>query len=431
MASDNNYYIERELNDAIIRLDNHRFGKLAVHIHLSKLQKQRRQPHYIRIAIDTFSAQVAVLDGKFFKLSNDDLFYLCDAKNLVTLEAAINRLKLLFNEDPLVQMIGESERLSFSTWYRLDRDYDLLAGRVQEIYRNAERSRTLQIQEHEQLLAKSELQPLVPAILSKVEQAMSQASLASQVRRQTVCTVFATSKGVTPKLEPIFEEYFVSIADLRDAMTPNIDLSANRWLFQYLTQILDKRMMAHIAREPAVKKGEAFSLNMNVQTILSPDFQKFDEVLTSATRSRLVIELQLVDIFADLGGYIFARDYLQEKGYRVCIDGLNHLTLRYVDRARLGADLIKLQWTPDGLNMLSQEMMYQFKELISQTGQARVIMCRCEDQVGLDCGMEAGIIMYQGRYIEQLLARQRDPFRAALAAKGSMDATFPTLDPIR
>lgn len=415
---------ERDLHDAVLRLKNRRHGKIAVHIHLSKLQKARRQPHYIRIATDTFEAQVSGLGGGLFTLQNDDLFYLCEAANLVTLESAINKLKLLFNEDPLVQTVGESERMSFSTWYRLDRDFDLLSQRVEDIYKSAERSRSLALQEEEQQAAKNELQPVEPEVLTRIEQSIRRADLGNLVRRQTICTALPERK-----LEPIFDEYFISIADLRQSLTPTIDLSANRWLFQYLTQILDGRMMAHITREPAVQKGEAFSLNMNVQTILSPEFQKFDQALTSLTRSRLVIELQLVDIFADLGGYIFARDYLQEKGYRVCLDGLTHLTLRYVDRARLGADLVKVQWTPDGLNMLSDELMYQFRELVAQTGQARIILCRCEDQIALECGMGAGIIMFQGRHIENLLAMQRDPLRAMEAERTL--AGQPTLNAIR
>ena len=50
---------------------------------------------------------------------------------------------------------------------------------------------------------------------------------------------------------------------------------------------------------------------------------------------------------ATLAAFIFARDFLRGRGYKICLDGTTHVSLPFVDRQRLGFDLIKLQWSSD------------------------------------------------------------------------------------
>lgn len=406
------FRVERDLNDVVTRLANLRSGKIAVHIHLSRLQKHHRQPYHIRIATDMFEGAVNALGGRFFALRNADLIFITDSTDLLQLEAAVARQRSLFADDPLIAddkvdaALGVAASSAFCSWYRLDEDYPAFAAVCREFFLAAEKSRTLMLQEAQLRETRTQLQPIAPAEIGRLEEALARADLGNMIRRQAVCTALPGQK-----LQRIFDEYFVSIGDLRDVMSPKVDLTGNRWLFQYLTRALDLRMLSHVTHEMTAQSGKAFSINLNVQTLLSPEFQKFDAQLSSATRSKLVIELQLLDIFADLSTYIFARDYLQERGYRICLDGLTHVALRYVDRARLGADLVKLYWTPDGVNTLAREHMPQFRDLVVQTGQARIILCRTEDQEALDLGREAGIIMFQGRFIERMYIAQREQSR--------------------
>ena len=397
------FRVERDLNDVVNRLASSREGKIAVHLHLSQLQKHRRLPHHVRIATDTFEAAVAPLGGRLFALRSGDMVFITDSSDLLQLEVAVERLLLLFNEDPLAVDEREGRPGRFTTWYRLEETYPQFQAVCREIFAAAEKSRSLMLQEAQIKETRAQLQPVQPAEIGKLEEALVRADLSNMIRQQAVCTALPGQP-----LQPLFDEYFVSIADLRDTMAPKIDLTGNRWLFQHLTRTLDSRMLAHVLAEMLPQNRRAFSINLNVQTLLSAEFQRFDAQLTAQARAKLVVELQLLDIFADLNTYIFARDYLQERGYRICLDGLTHVTLRYVDRARLGADLVKLYWTPDGVNTLAREHMPQFREMVMQTGQARVILCRVEDQEALDLGQQAGIIMYQGRFIERMYSHQRE-----------------------
>src|SRR3546814_13670832 len=98
---------------------------------------------------------------------------------------------------------------------------------------------------------------------------------------------------------------YVSIGDLESRVLPDVSMTADPWLFKYLTQTLDKRMMAQVTRD-SQHGARGFSLNLNVEPILSPEFQNLDQGIGLGVRRRPVIYLQQVAIFADLGANLFA-----------------------------------------------------------------------------------------------------------------------------
>ena len=57
---------------------------------------------------------------------------------------------------------------------------------------------------------------------------------------------------------------------------PGVNLSANRWRVQHRTRTLDKRLLKMLSRADDSDLHASFSINMNVNTLLSPDFLEFD-----------------------------------------------------------------------------------------------------------------------------------------------------------
>jgi hypothetical protein len=200
----------------------------------------------------------------------------------------------------------------------------------------------------------------------------------------------------------VFHELYVSIADLESQIVPGVDLSGNRWLFQYLTSVLDRRMLVYLAEE-GERSNRAFSFNMNVATLLSSEFAKFDQRISSNLRGRIVIELQTVDVFSDMAAYMFARDYVVDRGYRICLDGLTHFTAPFVDRTKLAFDFVKIYWTSAMQNADLARMTAELKGGGEEQDLARVILCRCDTQQAVDVGKKIGINLFQGRHIDQLI----------------------------
>jgi EAL domain-containing protein (putative c-di-GMP-specific phosphodiesterase class I) len=145
------------------------------------------------------------------------------------------------------------------------------------------------------------------------------------------------------------------------------------------------------------------SINLNIATLLSPEFLVFDDNLKAGMRGTIVLELQKIDIYADLGAYLFARDFAHDRGYRICIDGLNHLTLPFVDRERLGADLVKLNWDPE---MSHPPHVAALRAAVERASPSRVVLCRCESRQAIDFGQSLGVSLFQGRFVEALLTEE-------------------------
>ena len=400
---------EELLLDYVERLSHHREDRRAVHLYLSALRPHNRRDHHIRIAINTFEPLLRKFDGRIFRLRNDDLFVFVRGATVAEVDEVVLKLRFLFSDDPLLcteEGGASSYPKAFCTWYEIEADYWPLLSSVRHIAENApirsEPAVPAQAQTNAPAQA-SKLRPLDPATLARLEISLRTMDLRTVVRRQAVSAVF-------PKTEPrhIFDELFVSTALLRKTLVPGIDLTSDRWLFQRLTETLDLRVLALLpgieAREPTPT-----CINLNVSTLLAPEFLAFDKALRQKTHKVVVFELQSMDVFGDIGAFMFARDFVRERGYRLTLDGLSHLSFPLIDRAGLGFDFQKIYWSPDIVNEMQPERRAAFREAIQRTGPNRVILCRCGSADAIAFGHEVGITLFQGSYVDRLMAEHAPP----------------------
>lgn len=391
------------LLDLVQRLERLRGGRIGVHLHLSLLSRAYGRDSYLRFAGEAFMGYVSGMEGQIFPLGNGDIFFLAKDATMESIEAAVGRLQQLFIKDPLLQSMDERGHTQMETWYVLTDDYDALLAKARELFVEAEEQR-----EKARLSAAPPEKPkatISPDLLARLEGAIERADLTLLTRRQAVCTIIDDAPP-----QPIFEEIFVSIEELQRAVAPDVDMVGNVWLFRYLTKTLDRRTTQMLIRD-GVGASRPFSLNLNVETILSPDFAKFEAIVTPQLRGRLVIEMNKLDVFADLGAFFFARDYLRERGFRLCLDGLTHHTLRYYNRADLGFDLIKLYWSPGAVEDILPSMIPEVRGMVMETGQAHTILCRCDNARAVQTGQDLGIVMFQGYHVDRLLALPPPPPR--------------------
>jgi EAL domain-containing protein (putative c-di-GMP-specific phosphodiesterase class I) len=394
---------ESLLLDYVHRLDSHKQGRRAVHVHLSALQAYNRREHHIRIAANTFEPLVKMHEGQLFVLKNSDLFFIYKAGSQSDVETSLLKLRFLFSDDPLmgdeVQAAGDNN--AFHTYYDAEKDYPkILAIARAMVHAGEDESPAQQTGNAKNLLQKRQEkgEPLNPRLLGRVIQSLQRADLSNMVRRQFICALIGKA---TP--QPLFSELFISIADLRETLMPGVNVSASKWLFQHLTETLDRRVLAMLSKTNDHSITGEISVNLNVSTLLSPEFIQFDDSLNAAMRGSVVVELQKVDIFSDLNAFLFARDFAKERGYRICIDGLTYETMPFVNREKLGADMVKLVWQTDLEEKVGPK---RIRRLVKDMQAARVILCRCDNEAAVTFGQGVGINMFQGRYIENLIAEE-------------------------
>jgi EAL domain-containing protein (putative c-di-GMP-specific phosphodiesterase class I) len=388
---------ESVLLDYTQRLARHVQGRRAIVIHLSRLRPDNRRSPHIRIAANTFESLVKQFDGQIFLLQNADIVFICRDASIALIDEAIMRLRYLFGDDPLAAELDEDAPDRFAAWYDLERDFKEFLIFVEAMHER-EIKRRKRIAQITGTAAREERRAMDAPALAELVTAIERADLSNVMRSQAICTIAGEE---APK--PVLREVYVSIPDLRDAVMPQRDITTNIWLFQYLTQALDKRVLSLLRRNDDQAIAHSFSVNLNISTLLSQEFLQFDQSLRSRARGTIVIELQKIDIFADLGAYIFARDFLRERGYRICLDGVSAMTLALLDREKLGLDLIKLYWTPDMGDAMASERTTAFREAVERTGRARIILAHCDSEEAVGFGQSMGLRLFQGRHVDRLL----------------------------
>lgn len=395
--------------DYLMRMekDLDKYQALCIFVH--KLQSQKIRSIQRQELIETFENVIKKSGGEIFGLPNDDMVIIFSKNAHDEILACLVKVRFMFHDDAFLQNAADLETAKFVQFFELDNGAAEFKTLVKSNTDNGSGGdvpmTTGTLKEKNSVLPTFIKGPiklrreLTPAMLAKVQKALSMADFSSLIRRQSVCAVIGKSP---PQM--LFDEVFVSIADLRDTLLPDVDLTANPWLFQHLTETLDKRVLVSISRHDDGSLTSNFSINLNVSTILSDEFLEFDDNINASMRSTIVLELQLVDIFSDVKAFMLAKTFAQYRGYKICIDGITVDKLKYINRENLNSDLIKIIWHPSFMDVIREDK--HFTDYVNKAERAKMILCRVDDPQAVEIGNSFGINLYQGRYIQRLLLAQ-------------------------
>ena len=391
-----------------IEKDINSFQVLYLFIH--KLQNQSIRSMQRQSLIETFENVIKKSGGELFGMPNDDMVVFFNRRAYEEILACLVKIRFLFHDDPLIRDADDLGQAGFCRFFDLSGGASEFREHIKSTIESFNGSGTagkgIGVQAAAGRSAPSFLtaprklrRELTPSMLAKVQKVLAQTDFSSLIRRQSVCAVIGKSP---PQM--LFDEVYVSIADMRDMLLPDVDLTANPWLFMHLTETLDKRVLVSISRHDDGSLTNNFSMNLNVSTILSDEFLEFDGNINDSMRSSIVLELQLVDIFSDIKAYILAKTFAQYRGYKICIDGITVDKLKYINRENLGSDLIKIIWHPTFMDVIKEDK--HFMDYVNKAERAKMILCRVDDPQAVEVGNSLGINLYQGRYIQRLLMAQ-------------------------
>lgn len=388
---------EQALLNHVKRLERGCEDHLVAQIHLSSLVAFEQLPECLAVARTIADRAAKTHDASLYPLFNHDLFLIYNRASAAHIEKVIDRLCGVLKEDPFFASGADAEE-AFCSRFDLTTDYGELVQRAEDL--NAQKAE----QEAAERLGRGKRtnkKPLNLAGLAAVEKAIAQADLSAMTSRQAICEF-----GEDGKPRPLFYELFTSISALSDTLLPDQNVFADRWLFQYLTAKLDHRMLAWLDKNDDSTLKHSFSLNINIASLLSPRFLEFDESLDQARRNTIIVELQMHDVFADIARYLFAREFLLDRGYRIALDGVTELSLPLVDRVMLGAELVKLQWSYNLRGHIEGRFGDRLRGAIEKIDPKRIIFTRCESDDAVELGHELGVVLFQGYFLDHLLSEK-------------------------
>ncbi|MCU0838085.1 MAG: EAL domain-containing protein [Rhodospirillales bacterium] len=371
----------------------------AVRIAAGRLKPLGHLPEHRRSASQGLAALAHAGTGELFLLSNDELLFFYPADQVAAVNGELSRLASFFSDRFSAKGGGSIDhcitrldcRSDFAELVRLAK-MQLPDGGESPAQPRRDRGETATAGRHDA--------PLTLDTLVRLETALAGADLSALINRHSVC------RFDSAVLKPSFTELTVSISGLATAVVPGLNLTSNIWLFDVLTETLDRRMLSMLVRPEEMSAFSSISLNLNVATLLSDEFLAFDAAMSTARRGNLVIELKDKDVFHDLPAYLIVRDLLQHKGYRFCLDGVGWRTLDLIDGVKLGFDFVKVN-VDQAVDESGEHLGARLAWMVKRVGAQRFILSRVEAPQMLTMGRDAGVALFQGQLIEKMLTVQR------------------------
>ena len=220
------------------------------------------------------------------------------------------------------------------------------------------------------------LTPMDTTVLSHLEQRLATADMARFARRRTVCRLHGD------RMDPAWDRRSLSVAEVGAALAPGYALQADPWLFRRLTRVLDRRLLALLSDPAELDGAGPFSLGLNISSVLSPEFLRFDAALPPALRGHVVLELLPADVVADPAAFAFARDFARTRRYRLLLRGVTAALLPLLSVDRMELDHVQVRWTPD---------------LPPPCSTASWVLSRTDNAAALHWGRTHGINLFTGR----------------------------------
>lgn len=357
-------------------------ARQACIVHLSRLPPSLQRPHHLRMARAAIEPLVQADRARLFELPNHDLVVIWRAAPDAALAQSRNGVIQLLPPDEAGQpradlattLAGEAIPERSDLWEHLLLPQD--AGKLLIL------AESLLIRPEEPT-GQAAAPPLDPAALLELEALLAQADMARFARRRQVC-----ARMMDGSFRLRWEQRFLSVEELGAILAPDRSLTGEPWLFRRLTRSLDSRLLALLAAPDELQGAGAFSLNLNVASILAPDFLRFDEALPGHLRGQVLLTLLPSDLMSDPSSFLFARDFARSRGYRLVLRGMSLEMLPLFPFARTGVDYLELDWAPA---LLREDL----RRLAGDCG--RVILTRADTPQAITWGNVNGVTLFQGQ----------------------------------
>ena len=373
---------EEQVIEAIQRIEPLGVPFCAVYVAMSKLQPENRGYRQLEIVSKIFEPLLNHAQARLFLLSNHDFLLLTANPTLDAIDDILYQIKGLFSDD---FFISSQSNGAFQQIFFLDRDKEALF----ELLRSKDQSQNVAPVEPN-LPDTALVQELSPEILEKLLSQIEQNKSKNFIRRQSIVAFNKSGKN-----QEIGQEFFTSLLELQNAYAPHLNLTADKALFTMLMDTLDRQMLSALCDLNLKTMPSLVSINLNVQSVFLPIFDK----LLSSISTQLMIEFQMSDVLHDLTLFRKACAKLKQNGILVALDAISVNELEFIPMIPFDADCYKVFWSSKLKD--SKDLMKSFlKELTDK----KIVLSRCSSEEALIFGRGLGISLFQGHFVDTLLA---------------------------
>ena len=373
---------EKYLLSALDRIAKNPNGYAVLYISTSKLKPKHRHPKFLKILEKFFDGVVGSSKGVVFPLCNGDFAILGRDFTQADVDKAVDKLKDGMTSDPILYGKNGSD---FATVFVFPDNYSVFYNYVLNLIESNNPHN--QIEEPE-----PEKRPLEAGEVDNVLEVLEQIDISELVKRQSVVKVAGANQ-----FKVDFQEFFVAVKDLNQ-LFDNVDLQESRWLYFYMLQNLDKRVLQSFFSANLKQWPMEIGINLNMQSVYSQEFINFAKQFLQQGR-KIVVEVQLIDVFNNLPLYFEVKEVLSRGGHKILIDGVSTSSLKLLNLKSLNPDMIKIFWEP--LWEFAPESE-EVKNAVALLGRENVVLAKCDSAQALSWGLKHGIANFQGPFMDNL-----------------------------
>ncbi len=293
-------------------------------LRLATLPSAWRKPHHLRLARAALKPLLLADRARAFMLPDGDPVLVWRGDEAARVQACRAAVAHLFADAELPEPDGLLRELE------LPREAALLTQVVAQASRGHQPTPA----------ARAALPPLDPDRLEQLEVRLARADVARFARRRDICAIAGG------RFARRWEQRLLSLDELAATLAPDCDLRADPWLLRRLTRTLDQRMLALLASNGELGGAGPFAIELNVASILAPEFLRFDAALPGALRGKVLLALASADVLVDPTGFRFAREFTRGRGYRMLLHGVTADLLDVLAGDSMPADLLQVRWSP-------------------------------------------------------------------------------------
>jgi hypothetical protein len=308
-------------------------GRRALLLHMDRLPPALARPHHLRLAREALNSLVMADRAQSFELSR-------------------GRIAIVWRDrggDELARTVKALDHLLAGQ----TRDEAPVLGELITLYDLPSQAIWLmdELCDDAALHPPSSGRPLDLPTLATLETTLARADLSPFARRRPVMRLRAAGPpaAALARIETTMvweERYFASYA-LEASLAPDHALKADPWLFGRLTRALDRRMLAMLGAPGELRANRTLAITLNVATILSADFLRFDDLIPAHLRGEAILNIRPADMLATPRDFLFARGFARARGYRLALTGASLPLLQVLDLEAAGFDYIQVKLGPD------------------------------------------------------------------------------------
>lgn len=362
-------------------------GMRLIHMHLSLLRDRDPQSQMVvRTIINELASKASYLQS--FNISNGDVIILYKGLKLTGVTDVCQKVEQAFLSRTTLTGPNPYKEHSLYSIMELALNFINVIRFIEE----------LQASEAGQNIVETK-PPITLEEMGKLERSMQMFDLSPFLFNQAISNI-----GPEADADLEYFELYISIKLLQERLCPDYDITANKWLFNYFTANLDQSVLRALNHGISFMRGRRIGININLSSVISTGFIKFDERLPIDFRGRVVLEVTKGDLIENLALFNEVVDFAQDRGYQIAVDGLNPFWVTNFDLEYLNADYAKIFWSTDMLEMDPTFEKYFFSRIAEQD-HCKFILARCDSVASLVYAQKAGINLVQGRAVDNILRK--------------------------